>query len=383
MTTFNLPDLGEGLQDAEIVAWHVSEGDHVVADEPLVSVETEKAVVEVPSPRSGYVKRLLAGVHERVKVGGPLVEFDEAAHADTGTVVGELGELGKLGAAAGTAGAMKATEARVPEEARVLASPAVRALARGRGIDLAGIRGSGPGGTITRADLERAAPGAARAGKPGEAVALKGIRRTMAINMARARAEIVPATVWDDADIGNWWRVDAGVTVRLVRAIACGCKAAPILNSWFDAAAMTLRTFERIDLGIAVDFEGGLSVPVIRDAGGLSPAALRGEIDRLKEAARARSVSVADLRDPTITLSNFGMLAGRRAALVVMPPQVAIIGAGRIFQQSVPREGPYVFTHLLPLSITFDHRVVTGGEVGRFLRAMIDDLMVDDLQKGE
>lgn len=369
MTIFNLPDLGEGLQDAEIVAWHVAEGDHVVADAPLVSVETEKAVVEVPSPRSGYIKHLLAAVNQRVNVGAPIVEFDDGAHVDTGTVVGDL--------SAGPAAAGASAQPRTPPAttASVLASPAVRVLAREHGVDLAGLTGTGPDGTITRADVERVSSGlVAGEHKAGRPQALTGVRRSMAVNMARAHAEVVPATVWDEADIGLWWTGHGDVTVRLVRALAVARAAEPVLNAWYDGQAMTLRTFEQVDLGIAVDLEGGLIVPVIRDAGARDAASLRAEIDRLKAAVRARAVSVADLRDPTITLSNFGMLAGRHAALVVVPPQIAIVGAGRIFQQAVPGAGTVAFTHVLPLSLTFDHRVATGGEAGRFLRAMIDDL---------
>jgi pyruvate dehydrogenase E2 component (dihydrolipoamide acetyltransferase) len=375
MSTFALPDLGEGLQDAEIVAWHVGEGDHVVADAPLVSVETEKAVVEVPSPRSGYIRHLLAALHERVKVGAPIVEFDDAPHVDTGTVVGDLGAGPPTPAAPGPSPAVPASGAASPKG---LASPAIRALAHERGIDLTGITGTGPNGTITRADLEHAGgqkPAAGPSASPtGNPVALTGIRRSMAVNMAKAHAEVVPATVWDEADIGLWWTGRGDITVRLVRAIAVARAAEPVLNAWYDGQAMTLRTFERIDLGIAVDFEGGLIVPVLRDAGARPPASLRADLDRLKTAARDRSVPLADLRDPTITLSNYGMLAGRQAALVVVPPQVAIIGAGRIHQLAVPGAGTVAFTHVLPLSLTFDHRVATGGEAGRFLRAMMDDL---------
>jgi 2-oxoisovalerate dehydrogenase E2 component (dihydrolipoyl transacylase) len=378
MSTFKLPDLGEGLTDAEIVAWHVAEGEHVVADEPLVSVETEKAVVEVPSPRSGYIKRLLAKPHERVKVGAEIVEFDEAPHADTGTVVGDLG--GKPEAPPARASAApkqpppQATAAGAPSSgAKVIASPAVRALARQRCIDLARITGTGPNGAITRADLERRAVVGEKTLVAGP-MPLFGIRRSMAVSMAKAHSEVVPATVWDEADIGSWWTGHNDITVRLIRAIAGACAAEPILNSWYDGQAMTVQTFEHIDLGIAVDFEGGLIVPVIRNAGKRDPAALRAELNRLKTTARARSIAVADLRNPTITLSNFGMMAGLQAALVVVPPQVAIIGAGRIFGQAIPRENSLAFTHLLPLSLTFDHRVATGGEASRFLKAMIDDL---------
>jgi pyruvate dehydrogenase E2 component (dihydrolipoamide acetyltransferase) len=378
MSTFNLPDLGEGLQDAEIVAWHVGEGDHVVVDEPLVSVETEKAVVEVPSPRSGYIKHLLGKPHQRLKVGAPLVEFDEAPHVDTGTVVGELeARPGKSPPAepgpASVTPAMPAPPASALHRATVSASPAVRALAHQRGVDLTRIAGSGPQGTITRADVERAHTSGGDKSAP-EAKELSGMRRSMAINMAKAHAEVVPATVWDEADIGSWWTGRGDITIRLIRAVAAGCAAEPILNSRYDGQAMTLQTFGRIDLGIAVDTEAGLIVPVLRDAGNREPSALRADVDRLKTAVRARSVPLADLRNPTITLSNFGMMAGLQAALVVVPPQVAIIGAGRIFQQAVLRVKSVAFTETLPLSLTFDHRVVNGGEASRFLKAMIDDL---------
>src|SRR5579875_1408121 len=184
MAVFVLPDLGEGLQEAELVQWHVSEGDNVVADQPLVSVETEKAVVEVPSPYSGRIARLYAKPGERIRVGAPLVEFDEGPRADTGTVVGEL--------------AAAAPPAAAPPRG---AAPAVRALAQRLGVDLAALTPSGPNGTVTSADVERAAR-AALAQAPAEL--LSGVRRAMALNMARAHAEIVPATVVDEADIEAW-----------------------------------------------------------------------------------------------------------------------------------------------------------------------------------
>jgi pyruvate dehydrogenase E2 component (dihydrolipoamide acetyltransferase) len=358
MTTFALPDLGEGLQEAELVSWHVSEGDHVVADQPLMSVETEKAVVEVPSPQSGRVARLLARPGDRIKVGAPLVEFAEGTHPDTGTVVGELPpEIRPTRPAAAAA----------PHH--VAAAPAVRALARERGIDLAGLTGTGPGGAVTRRDVERAA-----AGERGGAEPLRGVRRAMALNMTRARAEIVPATLWDEVDIEAWWRPGADVTIRLVRAVAAGCAAEPALNARFDGNALTRRLLPRIDLGIAVDTEDGLIVSVLRNIADGDDAALRSNLDALKLAARNRTVTPADLFGATITLSNFGMLAGRQAALAVVPPQVAIIGARRISLAPVPANGGLRFHHFLPLSLTFDHRVLSGGEAARFLRAMIEAL---------
>jgi len=194
MRQFLLPDLGEGLEEAEIVAWHVTEGDHVVADQPLVSVETDKAVVEVPSPQSGRIARLFGAKGDLMKVGAPLVEFAEGPEADTGTVVGELAREERKRAAPevpGVAGRAKPLQ--------VL--PAVRALARKLDVDLNLVHASGPDGTITRADVERAAKSLTEAG-PAEA--LRGMRRAMAQRMAAAHAEVVPASVTEEADIGDW-----------------------------------------------------------------------------------------------------------------------------------------------------------------------------------
>jgi len=355
MSRFALPDLGEGLREAEIVAWHVAEGDHVVVDQPLVSVETEKAVVEVPSPQAGRIAQLLAKPGDRVKVGAPIVVFEGGVHADTGTVVGELTE--------------KRPETAGPAEHHGVASPGVRAFARERGVDLAQVTGSGPGGAVTRADVERTVAQGGAAGEP-----LKGVRCAMAVNMARAHAEVVPATVWDQADVEAWWSPQADVSVRLIRAVAVACAASPALNAHYDGKAMARRLLPQIDLGIAVDTEDGLFVPVLRDIGDQDAAGLRRALDALKTAARERKVALADLRNPTITLSNFGTVAGRNAALVILPPQVAIVGAGRIHPQAVPSREGVAFRHMLPISLTFDHRVVTGGEAARFLKAMIEDL---------
>ena len=206
MSTFNLPDLGEGLQDAEIVAWHVSEGDHVVTDEPLLSVETEKAVVEVPSPRSGYNKQILGMPLERVKVGAPIVEFSDEPHADAGTVVGDLGTQPAASASGQSRPSAPAASigAAKPASPRLEASPAVRALAHQRGIDLSTIKGTGPGGAIIRADIERSGTAAVRASSE-QPMEVHGVRRSMALNMARSHAEVVPATVWDEADVETWW----------------------------------------------------------------------------------------------------------------------------------------------------------------------------------
>ena len=360
MKTFALPDLGEGLQDAEIVSWHVAAGDHVVADQPLVAVETDKAVIEIPSPHAGRIERLCAKVGERIKVGAPVVEFAEGTSPDTGAIVGELVKPVPA----------RAAEPAPPSIAGVKAAPAVRRRAQELGVELAEATGTGPGGAITIADVEKLAQIAATATPEEE---LKGVRRAMAVKMAKSGAEIVPATVTDDADIGDW-RAAADFTVRLVRAIVAGCKAAPALNAWYDAARMTRRVHAAIDLGLAVDTADGLIVPVLRDVGNRDAANLRKGIDALKADVRARTVPLPELRGQTITLSNFGMFGGRYAALVIVPPQVAILGAGKARSVLVARDGGPQVRRILPLSLTFDHRAVTGGEAARFLQAAIQDL---------
>ena len=360
MTAFILPDLGEGLREAEVVAWHVAAGDHVVVDQPLLSVETEKAVVEIPSPRSGHVARLLAHAGERVPVGAPLLEFEEGPHAETGTVVGELAQS-TAAAPAGPAISSASPRAR--------ATPAVRARAHALGVDLAKVQPSGPEGTATLADVENAAavPGARQG-------ALRGARRAMAANMVRAGREVVAATVQDVADIERWFTGREDITLRLIRAVIAGCTAEPALNASFEAETLSVRSNASIDLGLAIDSPDGLFVPVLRDVARSAPEDWRRQIDAAKRGVEERSLTPAELRDPTITLSNFGTIGGQHAALVIMPPQVAILGVGRARDQAVRADQGIAMHPLLPLSLTFDHRAVTGGEAARFLRAVIVDL---------
>ncbi|HXF88178.1 MAG TPA: 2-oxo acid dehydrogenase subunit E2, partial [Xanthobacteraceae bacterium] len=247
------------------------------------------------------------------------------------------------------------------------AAPAVRALARELGVDLAHLTPSGPDGSITRADVEKAAAALA------DSTVLRGARRAMAENMARAGREVVPATLHDHADIEHWSK-DEDVTVRLIRALIAGCVAEPALNARFDAENFSLRRNPHIDIGLAIDHPDGLFVPVLRNVREGGPARWREQIDAAKRGVQERSLKPADLRNPTITLSNFGTIAGRHAALVIVPPQVAILGAGRIQDIAVRANATVALHRSLPLSLTFDHRAVTGGEAARFLRAVIADL---------
>ena len=367
MAVFTLPDLGEGLHEAEIVSWHVTEGDHVVTDQPLVAVETDKAVVEIPSPRSARVTKLYGGTGDRVAVGDPLVEFESAdAAADTGTVVGTI-------EATATAGTSRAAAPAAAGGGRM--TPAVRALARTLGVDTAMVQGTGPGGAITTSDVERAAQVLADA---APAVPLRGARRAMAERMAKAHAEVVPATVTDRADV-EAWPAGTDVTMRLIRAVAAGCSASPALNAWFEPETMSRRLHERIDLGIAVDLDDdGLFVPVLRDIGRRGPVELKRGLERLKADVRQRTIPLAELRGQTITLSNFGTVGGQHAELVVVPPQVGILGVGRMTRQVVAAGGETAVHRVVPLSLTFDHRAVTGAEAARFLRAVVEELELAD-----
>lgn len=381
MTTFTLPDLGEGLTDAEIVRWHVKVGDSVAVDQPLVSLETAKAVVEVPSPVAGVISRLHGEAGGRIETGAPLVEF---AGGDSGTVVGHMDSSG--GDYAAEAG--DAAQPRNPQ--RIQAVPAARALARSLGVDLESVTGSGSGGLITLADViaaglptgKPAAPRGSTLRPPppppaghedGTVQQLKSLRRAMAQSMALSRDSVMECTVVEDADL-RLWRGRDDYTLRVLRGIASAAREVPGLNAWYDSESQSRRLFTHVDVGIAVDTPDGLLVPVLRDIGQRDAADLRAELDHLKSAAGNRTLTSSELRNFTFMLSNFGNIAGRYASPVVVPPAVAILGTGRAREDVVAVEGRVEIHRRLPLSLTFDHRVVTGAEAVRFLGAIIRDL---------
>jgi 2-oxoisovalerate dehydrogenase E2 component (dihydrolipoyl transacylase) len=364
MKTFRLPDLGEGLQEAEISAWHVKENDEVTEDQPLLSVETEKAIVDIPSPRSGRIKRLLGKPGSLLAVGAPLVEFFDGddAKADASTVVGRL----ETAPAAERAPPDPTTAA-----SRVKAVPAVRALAQRLEVDLTIVTPTGPNDTITTKDVERVARILKEVG-PLEM--LRGVRRTMARSMAHAHAEVVPVSVVDDANLHAWWQGPSTLMLRLIRGIVAGCKAEPALNAWYDSRAIGRRVLKSIHLGVAVDSPDGLFVPVLRDVGARTPEDLQQGLERLRHDVRARTIPPEELRGYTFILSNFGTFGGRYANPIVQPPTVAILGAGRVREEVVAVDGKPAVQPILPLSLTFDHRAVTGGEATRFIAAVIGDL---------
>ncbi|MCK7592204.1 dihydrolipoamide acetyltransferase family protein [Pseudomarimonas salicorniae] len=435
--TFKLPDLGEGLPDATVVEWMIKEGDSIRLDEPLVAMETAKAVVEVPAPCSGKLVRTAGGAGSVVNTGAVLAEFEldpsqpqRAAGHDTGHHHGGAeadkaparseanaetkGERSDAGTVVGAvSGSDQVRSEAAVSVGGVRAMPAVRALARKLGVDLTAISPSGADGVVTLQDVKRAAadPAPARSGAtpaasspsraaepappttrtatsasgrplrtrpPGEQAsgqpeALTGVRRNMARVMAKAQAEVVLTTLNDDADL-HAWQAGNDLTARLVRALVTACRAEPGLNAWFDGEQLVRTLHPQVDVGIAVDTPDGLFVPALRNADMLDARGVREGINRLRQQVEARSVPASELTGYTISLSNFGKFAGRYATPIVVPPTVAILAAGRLQHALVPVMGGVETHRLLPLSLSFDHRCVTGGEAARFLRAVLDDL---------
>jgi pyruvate dehydrogenase E2 component (dihydrolipoamide acetyltransferase) len=404
MRTFKLPDLGEGLQEAEIVSWHVKEGEVVKVDQPLVSVETAKAVVDVPSPWAGKIAKLYGKAGDIIPTHSPLVDFDiegvvaapakaaapaakksEPIAEDSGTVVGAVPTSNEL--VAETAIIRKKQK---KSAARVKALPSVRILAKQLGVDLTDVQATGKNDTVSADDVRRAAQPASSAPaavaatkwdiqkprtdvKYDVAEPLRGPRRAMHASMTKSRSEVAECTLFDDADIHNW-QPGQDITVRIVRAIVAGCRAEPELNAWYDGEKLERTIHQRVDLAMAVDTPDGLIVPILRKVESKNAQQLRDDLNRIKDATRNRTVSPADMKDPTITLSNFGMMAGRYATPVVVPPQVAILGTGGLRHDVVPVMGGIEVHKRIPLSVTFDHRCITGGTACRWLAAVIKDL---------
>ncbi|MDA0238821.1 MAG: dihydrolipoamide acetyltransferase family protein [Proteobacteria bacterium] len=364
---FTLPDLGEGLQEAEIVAWHVGEGDNVVADQPLVSLETDKAVVEVPSPWSGRIEKLHGEAGDVIEVGAALVDFDEGKNTDAGAVVGKV--------SADAVSEEASVEARGrPSRGGGKATPAVRALAQKLGVDLSLVSATGRGGVITAADVEDAAADLAEA-EPLEP--LRGVRRAMSKRMTQANAEVAATTLMEDADVTEW-KEGQDISLRLIRAVVAGCNAEPTLNAWYDSSEEGIRRHKKVDLGFAVNTDAGLFVPILRDVGSRDPDDIRAGLDNMREAILAREVPAEELRGATITLTNAGTLVGRYSTPIVAPPQVAILGVCRARDDVVAFEGVPAVRRMMPLSLTFDHRAVAGAEASTFLGAVIEDLRLPD-----
>ena len=394
MREFKLPDLGEGLTEAEIVEWHVAANDEVKLNQPLVSVETDKAVVEVPSPVSGRVVSIHGEAGDVIPVGDVLARFDlpgsdAALEAEPGPAEPAAdgndsddvpGVVGELPASAVVMSDTTGSAAAAPKVKRVKAAPSVRALARELGVDLTGLEGSGPGGRITAKDVAKAAETASGTGasrpqgvESATDEKLSGPRRAMFRSMTAAHSEVALCTVMDDADIHDW-ESPRDFTPRLIRAMVAGARAEPRLNGTFSAQTGVLSMAEEVHMGLAMDTAHGLIVATIYNAGALSLDELREEVTRLKKAGADRTLKPEEVRGYTITLSNIAGGSSRYATPLMVPPTVGILGSGAARDEVVALNGEIAIRRMLPLSLTFDHRCVAGADASRFLSAVVADL---------
>ena len=388
---FKFPDVGEGIAEGEIVHWLVKEGDWIEEDQDLVQVETDKAVITLHSPFTGKVEKLYGKEGEVIKVGALLTTVQDGGEAapappsektDSGTVVGSLGE-----------------EKEIEIVRSVLATPAVRALAKQMKLDLAAVKGTGPGGRITKEDVERASgkiaepPGAAADPYgPVEKVSLRGLRRTVAKRMAEASKRVAAVTLWEDADITELEQLRAAEKKRaeakgvkltylpfLIKASLAALKAHPYFNATLDEDAEEIVLKKYYNIGIAVDTSDGLMVFVIKDADRKSLLDLAIEGAALAEKARDRKIDLAELRGSTFTITNYGVVGVSYGTPIINHPEVAILGMGRIADRPVALNGQIVVRKIMPLSLAFDHRVIDGVEAGRFLNVVIEHLEHPDL----
>ncbi|WP_327344708.1 dihydrolipoamide acetyltransferase family protein [Streptomyces europaeiscabiei] len=427
---FKLPDLGEGLTEAEIVRWLVQVGDVVAIDQPVVEVETAKAMVEVPCPYGGVVTARFGEEGTELPVGAPLLTVAVGAPAsgvtaDEGSgnvLVGygtgapqarrrrvRPGEPIRPAAPAAPAGRLTTAETPAaperPDGPVPVISPLVRRLARENGLDLRKLNGTGPEGLILRSDVEHALraatapvqapqavtaqPVAAPVAQPAPAAApsatrvpLRGVRGAVADKLSRSRREIPDATCWVDADATELMNArtalnaSGGPKISVLALLARICTAAlarfPELNSTVDMEAREIVRLDQVHLGFAAQTERGLVVPVVRDAHTRSAESLGAEFARLTEAARTGTLTPGQLTGGTFTLNNYGVFGVDGSTPIINHPEAAMLGVGRIVARPWVHEGELAVRQVVQLSLTFDHRVCDGGTAGGFLRFVAD-----------
>jgi pyruvate/2-oxoglutarate dehydrogenase complex dihydrolipoamide acyltransferase (E2) component len=376
---FKLPDLGEGVTEAEVDRWLVNEGDVVSEDDPLVELITDKATAEIPSPFEGVVSRIHVQAGEIVPVGTVLITIGEGAEASAGAPPPPPPPAAREPE---TSPAPPSDDGRSSNGA-VKAMPPVRKLARELGVDLAALTGSGPGGRILREDVQAAAgsgaPAAAEGPGPGRRERLRGVRRLIAERMSAAHQIVPPVTHVEECDVTELDATRKLVNERnpdklrltympfIVKAVVAGLKAYPALNASLDDEAGEIVFHERYDIGIAVDTPAGLVVPVVRDADRKRLREVAEDVDRLARAAREGTLKSDDLKDSTFTISSPGPFGGLMATPIVFHPQSAILGVHRASERPVVREGQIVIRQVMNLSITFDHRILDGMTAAKFV----------------
>ena len=381
---FRLPDIGEGLAEAEVGKWLVGIGDRVTEDQPVVEMMTDKATVELPAPGAGLVVEQCAAEGDVVKTGAVLYVLDTDRQVGVSASVAPETHAASppVAASVGSAG--------------VLAPPAVRKLARELNVDLASVKGSGPGGRISAEDLHHHASGgapapspAARSGAAGRRVRLRGVQKRMAETMTVSAKTIPHVTGFHEVDAASF--VELASRLRraaeghgkrfpfdtlLVRVAAIALRKHEIFNTSLDEAAGEIVMHDDVNIGIATATNEGLIVPVVKRADTLSLEALAAELDRLASAARDGKTALADLQGGTFTVSNTGAWRGGFGTSLIRPPEVAILAFGKVEERAVVRDGQVVARPIMPMSVTFDHRVIDGEQGLSFaltLRGLIED----------
>jgi pyruvate dehydrogenase E2 component (dihydrolipoamide acetyltransferase) len=430
---FKLPDIGEGITEVELLQWYVTEGEAVREDQNLAEVETDKAVADLPSPYTAVISRLHFQPGARIPVGSVLVSFSELEDAD-GEPTQSRAEPPVNEPPASTAAATAsqapsgrpATPPPAPGQDRILATPATRRRARELGVDLASVRGSGPGGRITPEDVERLAgdgqqavapaqpptpgletPAEAQAPRPPapgrpmpvelpdfsqwgpvQRLALSATRRQIAQKMVRSLFTAPHAATLDEADVTDLEALRGQTQERQVhltllpfvmKAAVAGLKQFPALNASLDEGAQELILKRYYHVGVAVDTERGLIVPVLRDVDRKTILELAAELAEKVQRTRAGKIGLDELRGGTFTLTNAGALGGHAFIPIINHPEVAILGIGRAQPKAVVREGSVVIRTMLPLSLAFDHRVIDGADAIRFLTSVMR-LLEDPMQ---
>lgn len=370
---FVLPDLGEGITEGEIRRWLVKEGDAVNEHQAILEVETDKAVVEVPSPKKGYVQKIRKLEGEIAKVGDVLLTIAESLE-ETKEKKEEKKSFGVVGS--------------LPEAEDILATPAVRNLAKRLGVDLEKIKGTGLMGRIKEEDVVKASGGGKDITKDQygsvERVLIKGLRRSIAKNLLASMRTAAFVTGMDDADVSSLWRLrekekktalSKGVRLTflpfLMKAVQHALKAHPMLNASVDEAGEEIVIKKYYNIGVAVDTTEGLMVPVVKDVDKKTILELAKELQELSEKAKERKIKLDELKGSTFTISNFGSFGGTYATPIINYPDVAILGTGKISDRPWVKDGQIVIRKIISLSLTFDHRVIDGAEAAQFLNKII------------
>ncbi|GAB4410071.1 MAG: dihydrolipoamide acetyltransferase family protein [Thermodesulfovibrionales bacterium] len=369
---FVLPDLGEGITEGEIRKWLVKEGDAIDEHQTVLEIETDKAIVEVPSPKKGRVLRINKEEGEIAKVGEVLMTIVDAAEAVEERQI-SVSVVGVL-----------------PEEEEILATPAVRALAKELGVKLETIKGSGPGGSITREDVFEASEKARKAEDQYgeiERMPLRGLRRTIAKNLIASQKTTAFVTGMDEADITELWNfrerekkslMGKGIHLTFlpffIKAVQHALTEHPLLNSSVDEEKEEIVIKKYYNMGIAVDTPDGLMVPVIKEVDKKTILELAREIQELSVKARERKIRLEEMKGSTFTMTNYGHFGGTFATPIINYPDAAILGTGKIADKPWVRDGQIVIRKILPLSLTFDHRVTDGVDSAKFLSKVIQYL---------